>query len=328
MTVLFVAALTGCREIVPRELADARAAFKHAEKNNARALSPTQYEHAKTALHMAERLHRFDPFSRRAIDSAYLAHRQALLADVQADTARYWAEKGKSDKIRLSASPPQYQVNRDKWKRRFDATRIDGEEEQSVADLAPVRPPIASRAEDQVAAVIREGDRGTVVAFPTPALFSRGQWNPTRAAVSAFDQLADALGRDGRLLAVVSIDAGRDNDPVSLDRAAMVRRELLSRGVSESRILVVTYDGDENSMGAIRPRAPKPDQVEILLELAGGEIGKQHLPSNVQRELAPTQDVAREATPTPTPTPSRDVALEAAPSQDVAREEPKSDRVD
>jgi hypothetical protein len=255
--ILFLTAIgSGCRDVVPRELAEARVAMKRADKRNAKTLAPSQYNDAKALLKLAERLHRYDPFSRRAIDAAYLAHRQALLANVQADTARYAMKKAQADRRRLAARPPVYRLAPDKWNDRFTTGRI-GEEQETITAVVPERSP-----PQEIGAVVRDSEAGKVVTFPARSLFVQGKWSPTSGALAALDQVADAIDRDERMVAVVSI-SGSSGD-AGLDRAAYVRKELALRGVAESRVMIVAYDDTaaEDTASA---------DVEILLQLAQAE---------------------------------------------------------
>ncbi|HEU4538687.1 MAG TPA: DUF4398 domain-containing protein, partial [Polyangiaceae bacterium] len=68
----------------PRELVDARAAYKRAESGPAMRLVPTALHEAKTSLDQAEAALQNDGDSDRTKDLAYVAQRKAELAEARA----------------------------------------------------------------------------------------------------------------------------------------------------------------------------------------------------------------------------------------------------
>jgi hypothetical protein len=77
--------LAGCAHIiVPRELADARAAYQHAAASRASDLIPAELHKARVALTKAEDAFAALPGSFIAKDLSYVAERKAQLAEVLA----------------------------------------------------------------------------------------------------------------------------------------------------------------------------------------------------------------------------------------------------
>jgi len=78
----------GCASAVPRELADARAAYQRASAGPAARENPAQLHVAEQALSVAEKTFDDEGDSDKARDRAYVAIRKAELAEVQADIAQ------------------------------------------------------------------------------------------------------------------------------------------------------------------------------------------------------------------------------------------------
>src|SRR5256885_15594565 len=77
-------AFVGCASVVPHELADARAAYKHASASRAADLKPADLHQAKDALDKAEESWAYEPDSNKTLDLSYVAQRKAQLAEVLA----------------------------------------------------------------------------------------------------------------------------------------------------------------------------------------------------------------------------------------------------
>jgi uncharacterized protein DUF4398 len=82
-----ILSVAGCAAVVPRELADARLAYRHASNSRAASLSPAELHNAKEALNVAEASWSHDPESNQTRDLAYVAQRRAQLAEAKGFTA-------------------------------------------------------------------------------------------------------------------------------------------------------------------------------------------------------------------------------------------------
>lgn len=77
----------GCAPLIPRQLADARAAYQHADGSRAAEAGAIDLRQAKEALAAAERSFRAQPRSQETLDLAYVAERRAQLAEARAGSA-------------------------------------------------------------------------------------------------------------------------------------------------------------------------------------------------------------------------------------------------
>src|SRR5688500_7375021 len=82
----------------PRELLDARAAYKKAEEGKATKLNPAQLHEAKVALDTAEKAFEEEPEEQKTKDLAYVAQRKAEWANALGGTSAAVEDKDKATK--------------------------------------------------------------------------------------------------------------------------------------------------------------------------------------------------------------------------------------
>ena len=87
LSVACTLSVLGCAQTVPKELADARAAYERASHGPAAQLSPADLHAAETSLNDAERSFEDDGNSQVTRDLAYMAERRAQVAEVHARTS-------------------------------------------------------------------------------------------------------------------------------------------------------------------------------------------------------------------------------------------------
>src|SRR4051794_25427597 len=80
-TSALLAGAVGCAPSVPRELADARAAYSRAQNGVAAEYAPADLHNAHVVLSAAEESFARDPDSRRTINLSYIAERKAEQAE-------------------------------------------------------------------------------------------------------------------------------------------------------------------------------------------------------------------------------------------------------
>jgi hypothetical protein len=256
IAVVFIAwSLVACHDIVPQQLAEARAAYQRAAKGKAPSLAPTEFERAREAMQEAEHQHRVASLSPEALNAAYIAHRTALLADVQGDIASAELKKLKSDRKRIAKNPPRYQLHADALKSRFQTVEIDAHDEDEPKTTA--RAKVSARSQSVVATIREDEDGGRSISFPASALFSRGRFDPSPGAVTAFDQIAEAMSSDERLMATISAGSGR---------ASQVRDALAEHGIDESRILIFEDEAAPKRGGTIEIALKQGDEPETDLK--------------------------------------------------------------
>jgi outer membrane protein OmpA-like peptidoglycan-associated protein len=277
--------LMGCATAAPQELVDARAAYRQAEMGTAARHAPADLDNAKNSLARAEKAFKDEPKAVATRDYAYVAERQAQLAEVKSNI-QISKEKKLSSKVALDkAVEAKLDEAKDKLADSQQETR-DSEKKVAEAETNNAKEQLASehearvKAEDQTKAMleelakigtVKEESRGTVIVLPGNILFATGQSSLLGGAESRLDKVAAVLNeRTGQ---TVTIEGHTDstgstslNEALSLHRAEAVRNYLVSAGVARTRIQTVgmgmTKPIDTNSTAEGRANNRR---VEIVL---------------------------------------------------------------
>jgi outer membrane protein OmpA-like peptidoglycan-associated protein len=228
----------------PRELLDARTAYQQAAQGPAAELNPAQLHVAHEDLGAAEKSFSDDGNSFRTRDRAYIAIRNAQLADAQARVIDYdqkvnlaqqnvqitQAEQAASATGLLNKTREQlaaeHQELANETQQRIDAERRAS---QALADLARV-------------ASVKQDTRGTVITLSGGVLFASAKYDLLPAAQTNLGQVADALSKsdpDSKIVVAGYTDSqGGEayNMELSQHRAEAVRTFLVSHGVASDRI--------------------------------------------------------------------------------------------
>jgi outer membrane protein OmpA-like peptidoglycan-associated protein len=228
----------------PRELVDARNAYKRAEAGPAAKIVPAELHGAKTALDQAEAAFRDDGVSDRTKDLAYVAQRKAENAEALAGDAAntQQREKAVADAQQLRVS------NAQRTQSELAQTKETlGREKQARAD-AERRAKEAMENLARVAA-IKEEARGTVITLSGGVLFASGKWELLPLAQEKLGQVAQALKEQEDATIVVeghtdSLGSASANQELSQNRARSVRDYLVSRGLPSERVTAVGYGPD------------------------------------------------------------------------------------
>ncbi len=207
----------------PTELADARAAYERAATGPAARLAPLQLRVAKEDLERAEEWYRWDDDSFRTRDLAYVALREAELADAAARTTEYRVAQNIADhRVRLTSAVVAGTAN---------GLRAETERRMQQAATALVK-----------VAAVKQDARGTVVTLRSDVLFAPGKSDLSPEARAKVAEVADALARVGRgiFISIVghtdTVGSTRFNMDLSQRRADAVRDALVERGVSPNRV--------------------------------------------------------------------------------------------
>ncbi len=228
----------------PRELVDARAAYKRAEAGPPAKYVPAELHEAKTSLDRAEASLRDDGDSDRTKDFAYVAQRKAehaeALANEAANNQQRESAVGEAQQLRVS--------NAQRTQTELTQTKESlGREKQARAD-AERR---AKEAMDNLArvAAIKEEPRGTVITLSGGVLFTSGKWELLPLAQEKLTQVAQALKEQEDATIVVeghtdSLGPAAANQELSQNRARSVREYLVSRGLPSERVSAVGYGPD------------------------------------------------------------------------------------
>jgi outer membrane protein OmpA-like peptidoglycan-associated protein len=227
----------GCAHTPPKELVDARAAYKSASEGIAKTENPAQLHTAQTALELAEATFEEEGDSERARDRAYVATRKAQLADVQArlssnekkleDLEKHMtqAQAAELAKLRGDFHSQQQQLASS------EAARKDAERraEQAAADLARI-------------ASVKQESRGMVITLSGEVLFASGKSELLPSAQAKLAEVATALTQQNPDASIV-VEGHTDskgsktfNLELSTKRATAVRDFLASHGVAPDRI--------------------------------------------------------------------------------------------
>jgi outer membrane protein OmpA-like peptidoglycan-associated protein len=233
-------AAAGCgASAPPRELVDARNAYKRAEGGPPAKFVPAELHGAKTALDQAEASFRDDGVSDRTKDLAYVAQRKAEQTEALANVAA-------SDQQREQASGDAQQqriANAQRTQAELTQTKETlGREKQARAD-AERRAKEAMESLARIAA-IKEEPRGTVITLSGGVLFASGKWELLPLAQEKLTQVAQALKEQEDATIVVeghtdSVGSASANLELSQSRARSVRDFLVSRGLTPERVTFV-----------------------------------------------------------------------------------------
>ncbi|MDB4972606.1 MAG: outer membrane protein [Myxococcaceae bacterium] len=227
----------GCAHDPPKELVDARAAYRQAASGVAATESPAQLHTANNALQLAEQTFKDKGDDEHTRDLSYVAMRKAQLAEVQGrllqDENRLKALEAQQQQHQgqeLSSLRGQYQTQQQQLAA-AEAARKESEARaaQAAAELAKI-------------ASVKQEDRGMVITLSGEVLFTSGKAVLLPAAQRKLDEVASALTKQSPNAQIVvegHTDA-KGSEPFNLDlstrRAQAVREYLAAHGVAPDRI--------------------------------------------------------------------------------------------
>lgn len=227
----------GCAHTPPKELLDARAAFKQASSSIAQQETPAQLHTAENSLKLAEQTFTDEGDSDRTRDRAYVAMRKAQLAEVQGRVSQNEKRLENIEKNMSQAQAAELAKLRGDFKTQqsqlaaAEAARKEAERraEQAAADLARI-------------ASVKQESRGMVITLSGEVLFTSGKSELLPAAQAKLTEVANALTQqnpDATIVVEGHTDAQGSqtfNLDLSTRRAQAVRDYLASHGVAPDRI--------------------------------------------------------------------------------------------
>lgn len=238
-SLLGLCALTaiGCAHNPPKELVDARAAYKQAAGGIAQQENPAALHTAEQSLMIAEQSFENDGDNEHTRDLAYVAMRKAQLAEVQA--------RASQNENRLSALE-----NATNQRNAEELARLRGDyksQQQQLAQSEAARKEAERRAEQAAAdlariATVKQESRGMVITLSGGVLFTSGKAELLPSAQAKLSEVANALTQqspDAQIVVEGHTDAqGTEsfNLDLSTRRAQAVRDYLASHGVAPDRI--------------------------------------------------------------------------------------------
>lgn len=227
----------GCAHTPPKELLDARAAYKQASSSVAQQETPAQLHTAENSLKLAEQTFTDEGDSDRTRDRSYVAMRKAQLAEVQGRVSQNEKRLEDLEKNMSQAQAAELAKLRGDFKTQqsqlatAEAARKEAERraEQAAADLARI-------------ASVKQESRGMVITLSGEVLFTSGKSELLPAAQAKLTEVANALTQqnpDATIVVEGHTDAQGSqtfNLDLSTRRAQAVRDYLASHGVASDRI--------------------------------------------------------------------------------------------
>jgi outer membrane protein OmpA-like peptidoglycan-associated protein len=249
-----------CAHAPPRELVDAREAYRRASTGPAAKVAPAEVHVAGKALSKAEQSFEDDHDSYLTRDLAYVAQRRAQLAEATASI--------KTKQRSQAASRSDFEDTQGDI---VDCTKEDLADEQKARAEADQRAAASAAALAKLAAV-KDEPRGTVITLSGSVLFASNQATLLPEARRKLDQVADALLESAERNIIVeghtdSQGSGSHNLDLSQRRADAVRDYIVQRGYEADRIKALGLGedrpvaGNRNAEGRANNR-----RVEIVIE--------------------------------------------------------------
>lgn len=273
LAVLGLVTAVGCAHTAPKELEDARAAYKEAESGPASERTPAQLHTAKRSLELAEATFDEEGDSASTRDRAYVAMRKAQLAQVQ---ARIAANEERLASLEQNMTQEQA-AELSKLRGDVKDQRRELEQAQQARAEAERRAEQAAADLARIATVKRE-PRGMVITLSGSVLFASGESQLLPSAQAKLSEVARALTQqnpDARIVVEGHTDSQGKQDfnlELSEKRANAVREYLVSHGVAQDRI-------SAEGLGFSRPIADNKTaegrannrRVEIVVQPSAGE---------------------------------------------------------
>jgi outer membrane protein OmpA-like peptidoglycan-associated protein len=224
------ACLTACAATTPKELTDARDAYRQVSQGPAARYSPAQLHTAQQSLALAEKTFEEEGDTPATRDRAYVALRKAQLADAQARVDQNRAqlesmekESGQAQTDALAGAERQL---------------VDSEARRKAAEAA------AAAAAEELArlATVKQEKRGMVITLSGSVLFASDKAELLPEAQQRLSDVARALNQ-GSPEALIVVEGHTDargsethNLELSARRAEAVRTYLVAQGVGPDRI--------------------------------------------------------------------------------------------
>lgn len=271
-----VLGLTGCAEAVPpKELNDARAAYKSASEGPAGKESLVELHTAKQSLDAAEAAFKEKGDDQETRDKGYIAIRKAELAaasarttvaarekkDAELEGQKYQNDTLKNTQAELANTKNALNKSQEDLKREA-AARAEAEKRaaQAMADLQKI-------------AAVKKEDRGMVITLSGGVLFQTDKSELLPGAMAQLNQVGEALVRnspDSRITVEGHTDnqgTVAHNQELSQKRAESVATYLKSRGIAPDRVSAVGRGPDKPTADnkTIEGRAQNR-RVEIIVE--------------------------------------------------------------
>lgn len=278
---LVLASLLGtvaCGETLPpKELKDARSAYKTAAEGPAGKESLVELHAAKQSLDSAETAFLEKGDGPETVDRSYIAIRKAEFAAASARTAVAAREKKEAETEAQqfqSDTLKKTQAELANTKNDLSKTK-DALERESAARAEAEKRAAQALADLQKIAAVKKEDRGMVITLSGGVLFQTDKSELLPGAMAQLNQVGEALVRnspDSRIVVEGHTDnqgQAAHNQELSQKRAESVATYLRSRGIAPDRVTAVGKGADKPVADnkTIEGRAQNR-RVEIIVEAA------------------------------------------------------------
>ncbi len=247
--------LAGCGPALPpKELLDARAAYKSATEGPAAKESLVELHGAKQALDSAESSFAEKGDGQETVDRSYIAVRKSEFASASARTAlaarekkeaELAAQKFQGDALKKTQAELANAKN-DLTAKDNDLTKTkEALAREAAARADAERRAAAAMADLQKIAAVKKEDRGMVITLSGGVLFTTDKSELLAPAMVQLNQVAEALVRnspDSRIQVEGHTDSqgqAAHNQELSQKRAEAVATYLRSRGIAPDRVTAV-----------------------------------------------------------------------------------------
>lgn len=227
---------SGCAHEPPKELKDARAAFKAAEAGPASQEDPAQLHNANKLLTRAEKAFDEHGDTRHTRDLAYIAMRGAQVADAHGRTAQTQRQ------LAMVEQRADQQRAQELARLREQRQQMGQQQQMSAEQQAQQQTQQVANRLGRVATV-KQDDRGMVVSLSGTLLFESGKSELLPGAQARLREVAQVLATqspDARIIVEGHTDS-RGNDSLNLElsarRAEAVANFLAQHGVNRDRVL-------------------------------------------------------------------------------------------
>ncbi len=280
--------LSGCAAShPPQQLADARAAYRHAVANDAQQMTPAALANARTSLQTAENAFAQNGDEQRTRDLAYIAERKSDIANVDSTAAKEarreqialdqvlaWQQNAsRSRDVALTQARAQLATTGKQLQARQD--QLENERQAREESENRMRDAL-KRLVVAYGGSVTEQPRGTVVTLPGAILFATGQSALAPGARTRLDGLAQALSalKDQHERRIVieghtdSTGSDASNLILSQKRAESVRQYLVSRGgFSEDQVQATGVGSTQPLQSDATPQGRAANRrAEIIIE--------------------------------------------------------------
>jgi len=268
---------SGCAE-TPKELVDARAAYKRASTGPAAQTNPVQVMEAKKSLDEAEDacMSCWDVSAGR--DKAYVALRKAERAEVMSRNALAGRDLEAAD-IQLAGLQQEYLANVNARVAaeaaaaaaalgRLGKSQQELDAERAAREAAERK---ARNALEKIRGKLTQDERGTVITLPGALLFPTGKSALTAGGKRNLDPLMDFLRTDGRKILVEgytdSTGSAATNQRLSQERADTVMNDMIKYGNIPADRITAAGRASERPIGDNKTKDGRQlnRRVEIIL---------------------------------------------------------------